>query len=155
MKYIITILALIVLVSCKHEIKVVFPDAIQNQITQHIQEQNYVVIYVDSSDCTTCSLRHLTFWNARKKELKDNNTGILLMIHHSDEQLVMTTLQSMEIFFPFILDKGRKFKVKNIEILGIAKDNTFVMDRNKNVIFIGSPIASEKEWKSFIKLIKH
>jgi hypothetical protein len=28
------------------------------------------------------------------------------------------------------------------------------MDKNKNVIFHGSPIASEEKWKSFTKLLK-
>jgi hypothetical protein len=144
MKHIITVLAVILLASCKREIKVIFPDVIQNQVTQHVQNQNYVVIYVDSSDCTTCSLRNLAFWNAREKELKNNNTGILLVIHHSNEQLVLNTLETLEIFFPVIFDKGRKFKAKNIEIFYAAQDNTFVMDKDKNVIFIGSPIATEK-----------
>jgi hypothetical protein len=156
MKYIIPILTAIIIISCKNEIKVIFPDSVWDEVTQYIQTHNYiVVIYVDSSNCAPCSLRNLDFWNPRKKELNDNNTGVLLVIHNSDEQQVNNTLKTLDISFPFIFDKGRKFKAKNIGIFGMAHDNTFVMDKDRKMVFSGSPIASEEKWKSFVKFVKH
>jgi hypothetical protein len=156
MKYIIPILTAIIIMSCKDKIKVIFPDSVRDEVTQYIQTHNYiVVIYVDSSNCAPCSLRNLDFWNPRNKELNDNNTGILLVIHNSDEQQIVNTLKTLDISFPFIFDRGRKFKAENIRIFGITRDNTFVMNKDKDVIFIGSPIASEEKWNSFIKLVKH
>jgi hypothetical protein len=135
--------------------EVEFPDDVSNEITQYVRERNHVVVvYIDSSNCAPCSLRNLDFWNPHKKELKDNNTGVLLVIHNSDEQSVINTLKDLGISFPFIFDKGIKFKIKNIEIFANTRDNTFVMNKDKHVIFTGSPIASEENWKSFVKLIK-
>jgi hypothetical protein len=117
-----------------------------------VQAYNYVVvIYIDSSDCAPCSLRNLDLWNPRTKELKDNNTGILLVIHNSDEQAVLDAFKTTGITLPFIFDKGGKFKASN-EVFKYVRGNTFVMDKNRNAIFNESPIASEKAWNSFIKL---
>jgi hypothetical protein len=153
MKYIITFLSLIILTSCKNEIKVVFPEDVLNEVSQYIQACNYVVvIYIDSSSCAPCSLQNLDFWNPHKEELKDNNTGILLVIHNSDEQAVLDLFKTMRITFPFIFDKGGKFKANN-EVFKYARGNTFVMDKNRNAVFNESPIANEQVWKQFIGLI--
>jgi hypothetical protein len=42
----------------------------------------------------------------------------------------------------------------NHQILEVASDGVFVIDKNHNVIFTGSPIATEEKWKSFVKLVK-
>jgi peroxiredoxin len=155
--YIFFILLGLFFASCdKETIKIVFPNAVQAEIEQYMQQQKYtVVIYIDSSSCTPCSLNHLTLWKKHREELAQNETGILLVIHNSDEQAVINTLQSVLVAFHFITDGGRKFKANNIEVFYAAQDNTFVMDRDRNVIFAGSPIASEASWNSFIKRIKH
>jgi hypothetical protein len=136
-------------------VKVVFPDTIQPEIEQYIREQEYIaVIYVDSSKCTPCSLHHLTLWKTHIKELNDNNTGILLIICNSDEQAVIEVLKAKNVVFPFIIDKGGKFKTNN-EIFKLVRENTFVMDKNQNVIFTESPIKDDKTWKMFVKKLNN
>jgi peroxiredoxin len=155
-QYFILILIIVFFVSCKDRIKIIFPDIVQDEIEQYMQKHKYiVVIYIDSAACTPCSLNHLTLWKKHREELDNNNTGILLVIHHFDEQVVINALKSIKITFHFVIDKERKFKATNIEVFYKTWDNTFVMNRNKNVIFTGSSITTEKIWKSFIKLIKH
>jgi hypothetical protein len=129
-------------------------DNIPNETKRYMYLYDYtVVIYIDSAQCTPCSLEHLKLWKFCKKDLEEHNTGILLIIHNSDEQLVIETLKSIGVF-NFILDKGGKFKLNN-EIFKIINNNVFVMDRNKNVIFTESPIANKKQWDLFIKGIKN
>jgi hypothetical protein len=112
-------------------------------------------VYVDSSACNYCSFSSLTKWKHFEKKLEENNTGVLFIIHNSDEELVINSLKSFKFNIHFIFDKDRRFKAKNIKTFHLAQNNTFVMDKDKNVIFIGSPIANEKNWQSFIKLVKH
>lgn len=144
-------------VSCgDRTVKIVFPNVVQPDIEQYMQKQKYmVVVYVDSSECTPCSLNHLSLWKKHQNELKQNETGILLIIHNSDENIVINILKDKKISFHFMIDRERRFKYKNREAFVPSYDNTFVMDRNRNVIFSGSPIATEEKWKSFIKLVKH
>jgi peroxiredoxin len=153
--YFLLILFIASFSSCKDKIKVIFPYTIQSEIEQYIQKHEYmVVIYIDSAVCTPCSLEHVTLWKKHREELMLNNTGILLVIQNSDEQAIINTLKYIKVTFPFIIDKRKKFKAKNIRLLSISQNNTFVMDKDNEVIFTGSPIASEEKWKSFLKLVK-
>jgi hypothetical protein len=141
------------LISCKEDMdKVFFTDI---DIEQYTQNTEYtVIVYVDStSGCTPCAFRHLNMWKAYQKTLNKYNADILLVINHSDKQLVIEILKSIGVF-QFVFDKRSKFKIVNYTIFRDAFDGVFVIDKNKNVVFTGSPIVNEETWKSFIKRIK-
>jgi hypothetical protein len=95
-------------------------------------------------------MEHIALWKKHSEELTRSNTGILLVIQNSDEETVINALKSVKVTFPFIIDRGKKFKVKNIKALITG---TFVMNKNRKVIFTGSPIATEETWISFVKLV--
>ncbi|MDR2407177.1 MAG: hypothetical protein LBE13_03570 [Bacteroidales bacterium] len=140
--------------ACKREIKVVMPDDLPVEIEQYIQKQRHVVmIYVDSSDCTLCSFKHLIQWYSAKDEFEKNGIGILLAFRNSDEKTVIRALRSIGTF-RFFFDKGGKFKAEN-KVFKYAENNIFVMDRDKNVIMTKSPLQNEKTWNSFIRLITY
>jgi hypothetical protein len=140
-------------IACKHEIKVILPNNYPEEIVEYIQRQKYMVmIYVDSSDCTPCSFKHLLQWYSARNDFEKNGIGILLIFRNSDERAVIRALRSIGTFH-FIFDKGGKFKANN-KVFKYAKDNIFVMDKDKNVIFPESPVTDEKTWKRFIKCIK-
>jgi hypothetical protein len=140
-----------VFAGCKHNVQVVFPDTVQNEMLQYIQEHEYtVVIYLDSADCSPCLLNA---WKPYKRILEKKNTGIFLVFHNLEEQTVVNTLKSINVTFHFILDEDGAFKVTN-EIYKFVKDNIFVMDKNRNVIMAESPIANDKTWNMFTKRIK-
>ncbi|MDR0603431.1 MAG: hypothetical protein LBG80_03900 [Bacteroidales bacterium] len=141
------------LISCKNAFdKVVFTDA---NIEKYTQNNEYtVIVYVDSTGgCRPCAFQHLNLWKAYQKSLNKYNTGILLVINYSDEQLVIEILKSIGVFH-FVFDKTGKFKIMNYEIFQTASDGIFVIDRNKNVIFTGSPIINEEKWNAYRKIIE-
>jgi peroxiredoxin len=138
--------------ACKREIKVVMPNDLSVEIEQYIQKQHHIVmIYVDSSNCTPCSFKHLAQWYSAKDEFERNGIGILLIFRNSDEKTVTRTLRSIGTFY-FIFDKGGTFKAIN-KVFKYAKDNIFVIDKGKNVIMTKSPLQDEKTWNYFIKLV--
>jgi hypothetical protein len=92
-------------------------------------------------------------WEVYKKRLVKYNTGILLVINSTQEQYFDNILKSFKIALCRIFDKTRKFRTSNDKIFQVARDEVFVIDKDKNVIFTGSPIANEEKWNSFIKLI--
>ncbi|MDR2406702.1 MAG: hypothetical protein LBE13_01100 [Bacteroidales bacterium] len=144
--------------SCKKyepKISVVFPCTIQYEIEQYIQKYKYMaVVYIDSTSCTSCSFSSLTIWKHLKKNLAENDTGVLFIIRHSDEQLVINSLKTHQLLtIPFIFDKGGTFKESN-EIYKFVKDNIFVIDKNRNVIMAESPIANDKTWNMFLTKTK-
>jgi hypothetical protein len=100
-------------------------------------------------------MRHLSAWRAFARKMKQYNTGLLLITDNSDENAITFSLKSLRFSFPFIIDKGKKFKSKNSSVIGIAQDNTFVINKTENVIFTSSPIENEERWNTFVRLIKH
>jgi hypothetical protein len=146
----------IAFISCKRELKVVFPDTVRNTVEKYLQEYKYmIIVYVDSSECTQCAFNHLTLWKRHKQELSECNTGVLFIIQNSDEQAVLRVLKTLEIVFPFVFDKGEEIKTNN-KIFKSVGENVFVLDKNFNAVFLGSPIANRKNWNMFRKKIcKH
>jgi hypothetical protein len=135
-------------------VKVVFPFTVQAEIEEYMQKHEYIAVrYVDSSSCTPCSFSSLTMWKHLEKNLKKNNTGVLFIIRNSDEQSVINELKSNRLTFPFIFDKGGKFKASN-EIFKFARGNVFVMDKNKNAVMADSPIENEQTWEMFLNIVK-
>jgi hypothetical protein len=146
------IIFIVFCVACKDEIKVVLPDTYSVEIKQYMKYHDYMVmIYVDSSDCTLCSFKHLIRWYSVKDEFEKNRVGILLIFRNSDERAVIGALKSIGTFH-FVFDRGGAFKADN-EVFKYVEDNIFVMDKNKNVSFMESPLKNEKTWKSFVKAI--
>jgi hypothetical protein len=141
------------LISCKQELKVVFPDDITKADVHAVSNKHIIIIYLDSRACTACSLNNLKPWILSKKKLDKYGVGILLVIRHTDEQNVTETLHSLDIKFPVIFDKKGTFKKLNDKIFQIANDGVFAIDQNDNVIFTGSMLANEKKWNSYVKLI--
>jgi hypothetical protein len=141
-----------ILISCKEDpVKAVFTDPDMQQYTQSTEYT--AIVYVDSTGgCTPCAFRHLNIWKAYQKTLNKHNTGILLVINHSDEQFIIEILKSIGVF-QFVFDKKSKFKIVNYTIFKNASDGVFVIDKNKNVVFTGSPIVNEETWNSFVKLM--
>jgi hypothetical protein len=149
----LVLLFVAVFTGCKRDLKIVFPD-IQDEIEQYIQKHEYmVVIYVDSTECTPCSFNNLALWKMYRKELRTYNANILLSVRNSDEQAIIDALRTIDIACPFFIDRGNKFRIINDDIFRIARDGYFVIDKNKKVVFTGSPIVNEKRWKSFKKTI--
>jgi hypothetical protein len=144
---------IIAFVACNRETKAIFPDKIPDEINQYIQRHKYIaVIYVEPSQCTSCKLSDLTVWKTHKKSLDKYDVGILLVFRNSDETKIIELLKSLKIAFMFIFDKTGQFKANNET--GLATDNVFIMDKDKNVIFTGSPIINEEKWNAFSKIIK-
>jgi predicted nucleic acid-binding protein len=145
---------IIAFISCKRETKAIFSEEIQEEISQYIQTHKYTaVIYVEPSQCTTCALSNLNTWKVHKKALDKNDVGILLVFRDQDENKIIEILKSLEIAFMFIFDKTGQFGTNNE--MSLFEDNVFVMDKDKNVIFKGSPIISEEKWNAFSKSINN
>jgi hypothetical protein len=55
------------LISCKQELKVVFPDDITKEEVHVVSNKHIIIIYLDSRACTACSLGDLNPWILSKK----------------------------------------------------------------------------------------
>jgi hypothetical protein len=139
---------------CQDKLKVSFhSDTIENCIKSY---EYLVIIYIKPEGCISCAMSNLINpWEIYKKKLARYNTGILLVINSTQEQNFVDILKSFKITLCHAFDKAQKFRTSNDKIFQIAHDGVFVIDRDKNVIFTGSPISTEEQWNSFIKTVKH
>jgi hypothetical protein len=152
------ILALIgiCLISCEQnskDLKTVFPDN-TTKTEKYIASHKYLIIVrINENDCTPCALNDLNMWKLYKNIFDKYNIGILVVLPTATNQNSVESLQCIDIPFHIVFDEMNKFKVKNDKIFRVARDGVFVIDKDKNVIFTGSPITTEEKWNAFMNLV--
>jgi hypothetical protein len=154
----ILVLFIGILLSCEQnskDPKIVFPDNADEKTETYVTSHKYtVIVQIDNGDCVMCSANNLIQWKWHEKTLNRYNIGVLIVLPVADEQKGVELLKSLNAQFHIVFDKMKQFKVINDKVFRVARDGVFVIDKDKNVIFTGSPIATEEKWDAFINLVK-
>ena len=146
-------LTVLLLISCGSEKRLHLVLENCNSLDSCIIRNEYTIIcYIDSAACTVCALQWLNLWTLRKEELKKMNTGIVLIVNNPEEEVVYNTLESLQLEFPVTFDKLSTIKQKN-DIL--INKSVFMINKEKEVIWLGLPIQNEKTWDLFCKTIQY
>jgi hypothetical protein len=146
----------IFMMSCEQNsknLKIVFPDNIEKTENYIVSHKYVIVIQINDNDCVPCSFNDLKQWKLHENILDKYDIGVLLVLPIADEQKASELLKSLDMQFHIVFDKIKKFRVINDRVLRAARDGVFVIDKDKNVIFAGSPIATEEKWNAFINLV--
>lgn len=116
-----------------------------------------MIVYVDSSECTPCSMSKLRFWNpiietARKKKIRVEYIFIVAPKPSEMEdinlELSITDLQSS-----IYLDTAYVFRKSNPSIPAEKKYHSFLLDKNNKIVFVGSPVENEQLKRIYNKTI--
>lgn len=119
----------------------------RNPIKDKSNSTYRMVVYVDSTECSTCALSKLRFWNPLIKEARDKKIDIDYIfilaprIESMDDinmELGITDLQSS-----IYLDTAYVFKKNNPTIPSENKYHSFLLNNKDKVIFVGSPIDNK------------
>jgi len=147
-------LIMFLLVSCGNEKKLhLVTDNLSVLNSCIISNDFTIVCYVDSANCTTCSMQWLQYWASHEDELKELNTGIALVVRNPDEEAVRDALDQLLLHFPVTFDMSSTFKQNNKLLL--TQQSVFAVNKEKEVVWLGLPIESDKTWQQFCKTIKH
>ena len=111
-----------------------------------------IFCYIDSADCTVCSMQWLNLWSHRENELEKLNTGIVLIVNNTDEKAVNDAIEHLQLRFPVVLDNFSNIKKSNP--IFMSKNSVLTINKEKEVIWLGIPIESEKTWNLFIKTLR-
>jgi len=111
-----------------------------------------IICYIDSSNCSVCAMQWLIGWSARADELKNMNTNIMLIARNSDEEAVHDALEQLHLTFPLTFDPFYTIKQNNAIIMN--QHAVFAVNKEKEVVWLGLPIANEKTWNLFCKTIR-
>lgn len=107
-----------------------------------------MVVYVDSTECSSCALSKLRFWNpliaeAKKKQL-DIDYVFILAPKKEDMEDVNVELEITDLQSSIYVDTAFVFKMNNKDFPKENKYHSFLLNTDGKVIFIGSPIANKK-----------
>ena len=126
------------------------PDSMIQFINRYIEENNYIVIlYIDSAGCTPCSLQPIAYWKFRQNEMDKFGINILLIIQNSDHNMIKSLLDGLGMSYPVVFDDHGEFKQRNK-----FSDNTIIINQDKRVIWMGSPVEDYREWGDFIEMME-
>ena len=111
-------LILILLLSCGEEKRLYLQIDGNATLDECIRANDFTVLcYIDSVDCTFCSMQWLDLWTFRMEDLKKLKTGIALIVRNPDEEAVRDALSRLQLQFSVAYDKSSTVKQNNPLIL--------------------------------------
>ena len=117
-----------------------------------------MVVYVDSTECSSCALSKLRFWNpliaeAKKKQL-DIDYVFILAPKKEDMEDVNVELEITDLQSSIYVDTAFVFKMNNKDFPKENKYHSFLLNTDGKVIFIGSPITNKKLMDIYKNIVK-
>lgn len=112
-----------------------------------------MVVYVDSSECTPCSLSKLRFWNPLIKKArtakKDIDYIFIVAPKPSEIDDINLELSITDLQSSIYLDTAYVFREKNPSIPNDRKYHSFLLDYRNEIKFVGSPVLNKKTLKLY------
>lgn len=173
MKYVITILLSLSLMSCLNKDRqnalsllqewedkeILFPKnpvfTIQGKDTVFypMKEDYKILSYVDSVGCTSCKLR-LSDWNAFISQMDSVRPVQFLFFFFPKEGLeIYQTLRVAKFRHPICIDDSDSLNILNHFPREMAYQ-TFLLDKDNKVLAIGNPVQNPKVKELFMKIIQ-
>jgi hypothetical protein len=125
----------------------------RDTIFSDIWDKPYKILtYLDTVGCTSCQFKQY-LWKKTIDSCMINqlNVGFLFVIHTSDFELFEYDLIASGFNYPVIYDRLNEFGKLNH--FSSTPYNTFLLDKNNNVLLVGSPINNSKMWELYKKTI--
>ena len=109
---------------------------------------------MDSSACTLCAMQILLEWNSILKEVLSDSVGFVTVVAPSNQADIKSSLNVLNLQNPLLYDTNNCF-LKNNKINNIlAKNRTFLLDEQNNIILVGEPIHKPQLWELYKNTIQ-
>ena len=118
-----------------------------------VERNNKVVVFIDSANCTPCTLDNVIMWERHENELQKYNLQIILISNVPNQQLIEKYLLNYGINHPLLFDE-RGYMQKEYPFLALENFQAFVINKENKIIWIGNPLFDEKQWKTFCKVME-
>lgn len=113
-----------------------------------------IINFIDSSGCTSCKLK-LPVWDKLIKELKainDVDVEVMTIVDTRNSRDLQYILQRDNFAYPVAIDQAGLFNKEN-DLPQEAMFNTFLIDKDNNVVAIGNPVINPKIRDLYKKII--
>ena len=119
---------------------------------EELRSRPKLIIYVDSSECTTCRISHL--WEYDELFKMATETGLfdmfLMMGNTSFESIPLTRyLSDQDIAHPIFVDNDNLFLSSNPFVPQNTKYHSFLLNERGKQVFIGDPTLSSQMFEAF------
>lgn len=116
-----------------------------------------MVTYIDSSECTSCALEHLVWWNALIEETRERGKNInyifIIAPKKGEEKLVCENLSNFGLNASLYVDTKCLFSVKNKFVSKGKMFRSFLLNEDNKIIFLGYPNSGDKSYDLYQKTI--
>ena len=120
------------------------------------QNKDYVlVLYLEPSQCVPCSLIKVTMFSYHADMLAESKTDVCLLLStqgNEEKEEILSRISQMDLFYAHLFDENNS-SVSNNKYLKNPLCQTFVIDKNYRVIWVGNPIRSEESIKLYTEMI--
>lgn len=138
---------------------ITFPDELKNISDESPDFKDYacpksykIIAYIDSADCTPCTLQSFALWKNFTEKLEQSDAELIIILKSGPNPEIQETFNFYDMHFPAFINPKGDFKIEN-HLPTSTLLHTFLLDKNDQVAFVGSPIQNENSWQLFQKVI--
>lgn len=117
-----------------------------------------LIIYADSSECSSCKIGQMYLWTDYIKYAAKYNGRLRYYFIYSpsknDIGYVQFTMKNNSLDCPVLLDTMGEFERLNPHLPKNKALHTFLLDENNNVILVGNPLRNKKIEELFYKIVE-
>lgn len=116
-----------------------------------------LVVYVDSSECSSCSINQLKYWQSfMSKYNSQSNIQLLILLEAKKGEIpsIEGDIASAELNNIIFIDSNFVFRRQNPQIPPNSMYHTFLLNEMDSVVLVGNPLRNGRVEKMFEKIIE-
>ena len=122
--------------------------SLDNLLKQNVK----VVTYMEDLSCTSCGVKTLKLWQKEIKEI-DKNVAYIIVLHSDSKEQISDMTKTLSLDLPIMYYQTNIFEQKNTLEGILARNKTFLLDKENKIILVGEPFGKEKLSKLYKKTI--
>ena len=109
---------------------------------------------MDRSSCTQCAMQILIEWNKILQEIKSDSVGFVTIVYPTDKAELESALNVLKLPNTFLYDTHNNYLKDNKLTDILARNRTFLLDKNDKIVLVGEPLHKPKLWDLYKKSIQ-
>lgn len=116
-----------------------------------------LVVFVDSSRCSSCFIKHLSIWNDYLLLEKQGKVQLLFIVETPKTELdyYFNETRFSHINHPVYFDTETMFRRNNPHIPEDKRFHVFLIDKTSKVVLVGNPVTNSRVDEMFRNIINN
>lgn len=116
-----------------------------------LKKEIKIVSYIDDIQCSSCAVKALNIWQSEIRDI-DKDVAYIIVVHTDDHAFIdMTDTISLDL--PIMYYNSNEFGESNKLNALLARNRTFLLNKDNEVVLVGEPFGREKLSKLYKKCI--